>query len=200
MPNLFRYSNAKQKVYYRGGAFMSFDIGGKLKELRTQNNLTQEELADRSELSKGFISQIERNLTSPSIATLMDILECLGSNLKEFFSNVEDERIVFRKEDFFVKEDKERTIKWIVPNAQKNDMEPIIITIAPDGRSAVIDPHSGEEFGFILSGSVNVVLGKNKYKAKKGESFYYEAGTVHYLENTGKTPAVVIWVCTPPNF
>ena len=179
---------------------MSFDIGGKLKELRTQNNLTQEELADRSELSKGFISQIERNLTSPSIATLTDILECLGSNLKEFFSNVEDEKIVFRKEDFFVKEDKERTIKWIVPNAQKNDMEPIIITIEADGRSAVEDPHSGEEFGFVLSGNVNVVLGKNKYKAKKGESFYYEANTVHYLENAGKTPAVVIWVCTPPNF
>lgn len=53
------------------------DIGLKLKELRILKGLTQEELADRAELSKGFISQIERNLTSPSIATLMDILQCL---------------------------------------------------------------------------------------------------------------------------
>ena len=43
------------------------DIGNKLKELRVLKGLTQEELADRSELSKGFISQLERNLTSPSI-------------------------------------------------------------------------------------------------------------------------------------
>ncbi len=50
------------------------DIGLKLKELRILKGLTQEELADRAELSKGFISQLERNLTSPSIATLMDIL------------------------------------------------------------------------------------------------------------------------------
>ena len=53
-------------------------IGGKLKELRILKGLTQEELADRAELSKGFISQVERDLTSPSIATLMDILQCLA--------------------------------------------------------------------------------------------------------------------------
>ena len=57
----------------------------KIKELRVMTGLTQEELADRSELSKGFISQVERNLTSPSIATLTDILQCLGTNLQEFF-------------------------------------------------------------------------------------------------------------------
>ncbi len=61
------------------------DIGKKIKELRVATGLTQEELADRSELSKGFISQLERDLTSPSIATLMDILQCLGTTVSEFF-------------------------------------------------------------------------------------------------------------------
>lgn len=46
--------------------------------------LTQEELADRSELSKGFISQLENDVTSPSIATLVDVLTCLGTDLKRF--------------------------------------------------------------------------------------------------------------------
>lgn len=59
-------------------------IGEKIKRLRIQHNLTQEELADRCELSKGFISQVERELTSPSIATLVDILESLGTNLQDF--------------------------------------------------------------------------------------------------------------------
>ena len=61
------------------------DIGSKLKEIRIERGLTQEELADRAELSKGFISQVERDLTSPSIATLEDILICLGTNINDFF-------------------------------------------------------------------------------------------------------------------
>ena len=64
-------------------------IGYKIKTLRLAKNLTQEELADRAELSKGFISQLERDLTSPSIATLTDILQCLGTNLKDLFNDEE---------------------------------------------------------------------------------------------------------------
>lgn len=62
------------------------EIGEKIRRLRILNNLTQEELADRAELSKGFISQLERDLTSPSILTLMDILQCLGTTPADFFS------------------------------------------------------------------------------------------------------------------
>ena len=69
-------------------------IGAKLKELRVCKGLTQEELADRAELSKGFISQLERDLTSPSIATLMDILQCLGTSIGEFFNEAPEEQIV----------------------------------------------------------------------------------------------------------
>lgn len=65
------------------------DIGSKLKELRIKNNLTQTELGEKCDLTKGFISQIERNLASPSIATLNDILVSLGSNLKVFFEDWE---------------------------------------------------------------------------------------------------------------
>lgn len=60
------------------------DIGAKIKLLRVKNQLTLEELANRSELTKGFLSQVERNLTSPSIATLEDILEALGTTLENF--------------------------------------------------------------------------------------------------------------------
>ena len=80
------------------------DIGEKIKRLRTEKQLTQEELANRCELSKGFISQLENNLTSPSIATLIDILEILGTNLREFFNEIDDERISFTKEDMFERE------------------------------------------------------------------------------------------------
>ena len=70
------------------------DIGKKIKELRLQNDLTLENLASRCELTKGFLSQVERNLTSPSISTLEDILEALGTNLSEFFHEDKMEPIV----------------------------------------------------------------------------------------------------------
>lgn len=178
------------------------EIGTKLKELRIAKNLTQEELADRAELSKGFISQLERDLTSPSIATLVDILQCLGTDLQEFFSAPSDEQIVFHDLDYFEKVDTElkNRIEWIIPNAQKNIMEPIRLTLEPGGSTYPDNPHDGEEFGYILHGSVTIHLGTRVYKAKKGESFYFTPNTRHYITANGKTGAELIWVSTPPNF
>lgn len=176
------------------------DIGNKLKELRVLKGLTQEELADRSELSKGFISQLERNLTSPSITTLMDILQCLGTSIGEFFNEAPDEQIVFGKQDYFVKEDTEykNEIKWIIPNAQKNTIEPIYLTLQAGGSTCPDTPHEGEEFGYVLRGAVSIHLGNKTYKAKKGESFYYTADKTHFLSS--KNGATLIWVSSPPSF
>lgn len=176
------------------------NIGGKIKELRIMKGLTQEELADRSELSKGFISQLERDLTSPSIATLIDILTCLGTDLKEFFSDSEDNQVVFKKTDYFEKEDKElkNKVEWIIPNAQKNIMEPILLTLSEGGSTYPDNPHEGEEFGYVLSGTVEIHIGNKVYKAKKGESFYYVPKYGHYI--TSRQGARLLWVSSPPSF
>lgn len=177
-------------------------IGEKIRLLRMEKQLTQEELANRCELSKGFISQVENDLTSPSIATLIDILDILGTNLPDFFSDTKEEKVTFTEADMFEKNDIDLkySLTWLIPNAQKNIMEPILITIEPGGQYIEEEPHDGEEFGYILSGSVNLHLGKKKYKLKKGDSFYYKAKSTHYLANTSKSKAKVIWISTPPSF
>lgn len=181
---------------------MVVQIGEKIKRLRLENNLTQEELADRCELSKGFISQLERDMTSPSIASLVDILESLGTNLQAFFSESVEEKIVFKTEDFFEKENEELGYKleWIIPNAQKNMMEPILLTLAPNGSYEAHEPHEGEEFGYVMSGSVVIQLGSKKYVAKTGDTFYYKANKGHEIINKGKREAMLLLVGTPPNF
>jgi transcriptional regulator with XRE-family HTH domain len=178
------------------------DIGKKIKRLRLEKFLTQDELAIRCELSKGFISQVERDITSPSIATLIDILEGLGTNLRDFFNEDEDEKIVFKKDDIFeiIDDELKYKIEWIVPNAQKNQMEPILITIEAEGRYKEELPHEGEEFGYVLSGNITIHLGDKTYKAKKGESFYYKSRKNHYISNSGKRAAKVLWISTPPAF
>ena len=176
------------------------EIGEKIRRLRILNNLTQEELADRAELSKGFISQLERDLTSPSILTLMDILQCLGTTPADFFSEKEPEQLVFRKADYFEKQDSElkNHICWLIPNAQKNMMEPILQIIEPGGQTYPDNPHDGEEFGYILSGTVEIHRGNDVYLAKKGEAFYFTSDKKHYISS--KRGAKLIWVSTPPNF
>lgn len=177
-------------------------IGEKIKQLRIKTNLTQEELANRAELSKGFISQLERDLTSPSIATLVDILECLGTNLKDFFNETGDDKIIFQRDDVFVQEngDLGHSINWIIPNAQKNRMEPILMRIEKDGQSGIYSAHEGEVFGYLMQGSVNICLGSKRLKAKKGEGFYYKADSSYYFENAGVNPVLLLLVSTPPNF
>lgn len=180
------------------------DIGEKLRQLRLQLNLTQEEMADRCELSKGFISQVERNLASPSIATLTDMLECLGTSLQDFFAaDKAEEKTVFTPQDMFVKVDEETlhgSVTWLIPNAQKNDMEPILIELGPEGESYPMSPSEGEEFGYVLQGSVYLVCGEKKTRVRTGGSFCLHPRQTHLLRNAGKTRARVIWVSTPPSF
>ena len=176
------------------------DIGKKLKELRLQNELTLGDLASRSELTKGFLSQVERNLTTPSIATLADSVEALGSNLSEFFHEEEEKQIVFSNQDFFVDEQEDYQIEWVIPNAQKNQMEPIVLTLHPHGKSQEMSSYQGEEFGYVLKGTITIVQGNKKYKVKAKETFYMSGDKSHYLYNHGNSEAKVLWVTTPPMF
>ncbi len=176
-------------------------IGAKVKQLRQQRGLTQEELAARTELTKGFISQLERDITSPSIATLMDILEALGTDIASFFRETAQETVVYGADDMFIKESADgSSVRWLVTNAQKNALEPILVTLPPGVSSETDDPHEGEEFGYVLSGGVTLVLGEKKFRVRKGGSFYFRPARVHYLLNSGKTEARVLWVSTPPSF
>lgn len=176
------------------------NLGGKIKDLRNQKDLTQEELADRCELTKGYISQIENDLVSPSIATLTDILSALGSNLSEFFKEETDDKFVFTKKEFFEKNADGVLLRWLVPNAQKNMMEPLLVELDEKAETVEDIPHEGEEFGYVLEGKIAVCVGQKHYVCKKGESFYYSAGKTHKIVNHDVGKARFIWISTPPNF
>lgn len=108
------------------------EIGNQIKNLRIQKNLTQEELAERTNLSKGYISQVERDLSVPSMEVFFDILEVLGCSPKDFFDEKQEEqRVVYTKDEITVYEDDEKgyEIKWLVPESNENEMEPVFFKI-----------------------------------------------------------------------
>lgn len=92
------------------------------------------------------------------------------------------------------------SIQWIVPTAQKYQMEPLLVVMQPHQSLDEDKPHDGEEFGYVISGKLNVYLGDQVYHVKSGESFYYPAKRKHHIENPGNRPAKFIWVSTPPTF
>ncbi|MBQ3392642.1 MAG: cupin domain-containing protein [Lachnospiraceae bacterium] len=175
-------------------------IGKRIRNLRNRNGLTQQELADRTELTKGFISQLERGQVSASMVTLFDLIECLGTTPAEFFRE-EEEQIVFSENEYFEKIDEAgNSRQWIVPTAQKYQMEPLLVVLQPHAGLEEDKPHSGEEFGYLMSGRLNLYLGEKVYHVKAGESFYYPATQRHRITNPGSRPAKFLWISTPPEF
>lgn len=177
------------------------NIGEKIKRLRKAQSLTQEELADRADLTKGFISQLERDLTSPSIATLAAIVDVLGIKLADFFEDSHADTYVFRAEGRVVSSASTEGVKveLLVPSAQMRLMDPVVVTLKPGAKTMLETSHEGEEFGMVLKGSVILHLDR-PYKVRRGDCFYYESGQEHWMENPGKVEAEIVWVVSPPVF
>lgn len=176
------------------------EIGKRIKERRTLLMLTQEELANRCELTKGFISQLENDKVSPSIETLELILEVLGISLSDFFKEKHNTSIVFSKEEQYEKEFDGYLQTWLVPTSQKHLMEPIFVELEPHHTTFQDYPHNGEEFGYVMSGEIVVCYGDIKRVVHAGEAFYFETIYEHYIENQTDQVARVLWVSCPPNF
>jgi transcriptional regulator with XRE-family HTH domain len=177
-------------------------IGDRLKRLRIINSLTQEELASRADLTKGFISQLENDATSPSIATLKDILDVFGVSMQEFFSDTTDaEDIVYGKEARVqASNDEKIQVELLVPGAQNREMDPVLVTLAPGEEMDEQQFHEGEEFGFILLGKVQLRLDEKLHTVRKDECFYFSSDKKHSVKNIGKGIARILWVVTPPTF
>lgn len=176
-------------------------IGAKIRNLRNQNGLTQEELADRTELTKGFISQMERGLTAPSVSTLLDIVECLGTNLSDFFHEENELQIVYPKEDYFEKEDEHKnSITWLIATAQSRSMEPILVQLQPGQSMPEDKPHEGEEFGYVLDGEIRLHYGEDVYSVRKGDSFIFPANRKHKISSACKKVSSILWISSPPSF
>lgn len=172
-------------------------IGAKIKRLRLKNGLTQEELGERTDLSKGFISQLERDMNSPSIETLFSLLEVLGTTPRDFFDDADKElKVAFTPQDHVVHKDEEAgyEIDWLVATSNEKEMEPVYLTLHANGHFKRFEPSLSETFIYVIEGSVRLVLGDNTYTAHMGDSIYYEASDHHQLinESDGKTELIIV--------
>jgi len=176
-------------------------IGERIRNLRQLSNLTQEELAERANLTKGFISQIERDLTSISLDSLAQILDALDENISDFFQDASEEKIVYRQKDrVAIEKERIEKLELLIPGSTNRRLEPILLTLRRGQITPREKPHEGEEFGLILRGRINLRFGKEVQKLKRGECFYFSAEKEHWLQNPASREAVVLWIASPPSF
>jgi transcriptional regulator with XRE-family HTH domain len=180
---------------------MNMNIGERIRNLRQLSSLTQEELAERAGLTKGFISQVERDRTSICLDNLVQILDALDENISDFFSDIEEKGIVYRREDRVEIEKKGISrFELLIPGSTNKKMEAVMVTLKPGEGTEIEEPHEGEEMGFVLRGRIEIQLGKMTHRAKKGECFYFAAERDHSLSNIGPRDAVLLWITSPPYF
>ncbi|MBM3326340.1 MAG: helix-turn-helix domain-containing protein [Calditrichaeota bacterium] len=179
---------------------MISEIGRKIRDLRSAAQLTQEELAERADLTDGFISQIERGRTSISIDSLKQILDALNVSLADFFRDVEPLRIVFSRRDWVTLEDENCRLVLLVPGATNRAMEPVLLELPAGSSTEQRPPFQGDSFGYILKGRVQISYGSEIYRARIGECFYFTADREYRIDNPYNRDALILWLTSPPNF
>lgn len=179
----------------------SLSIGQKISDWRKAKGLTLRQLAQETNLTAGYISQVENDKASPSISTLKNISKVLGVRIIDFFSDeiINDPKVLSRDEWTKVllpgwKAD----IRQLVHIVGNKRMQPFYTVIPPKGRSRKPYAHQGEEFGIVLEGNLTLTVGKECYEIGPMTSFYYSSLLPHSWINNGIKSCSVIWVITPP--
>jgi transcriptional regulator with XRE-family HTH domain len=196
---------AKSAAKAKDSSVEEFDIGAKIKALRSAKKKTLQEVANETGFSPALISQIENNNVSPPIATLARVAKVLGVRVGYFFKDEgpEEEYEVIRKgERPVIKRVISRTglshgYTYNALTFKKRDksMEPFILNVDPNVREDdTLYSHEGEEFLLILEGEVEMVLGEERVVLREGDSIYFQSTVRHRLLSHGGAGATVLAV------
>jgi transcriptional regulator with XRE-family HTH domain len=170
-------------------------IGQKIRRLRKLRGLTIEELSNHADLTKGFISQLERDKTVPTIVTLKQVLDVLGVEMATFFDEFQErEKNIFSKKDRVSdKTNKNYITEVLIPKLQYLEMEPVLITLLPSITYSK-KYEEDEGFGFIVKGRVELTIGKEQKIVQRGDCFYLFFDNKLSMKNLSKKTAEVLVV------
>jgi transcriptional regulator with XRE-family HTH domain len=180
-------------------------IAKKIRQLRLEQRMTQEMLANKTGFSKAFISKIENHNTSPSIASLSKIATALGVSISTLLDEgpEENQDIVLvrrgqRKKIVGPGSDIGFSYESLAHKKKKKTMEPFIIKYPPGSHAPKLFEHKGEEMVFVLRGKIKLIYGNKIFILREGDTIYFNPSIPHRGESIGKTEGVGLCVLVPP--
>ena len=180
-------------------------IGERIKKKRNEKDFSLRELAAKVDLSASFLSQIEQGKASPSIENLKKIANYLEVKVS-YLIEEEDESLGsfhIKKEDrkYVESIDSKTSIALLTSSKIEKNMEPIMYEIKPGGESGRgFFNHNGEEFIYIVEGTLDIYIEDQLTTLNEGDSFYFKSSLNHRFKNNGKKLTKAIWIVTPPTF
>ena len=188
------------------------DIGGRLKEVREAQGLSQRDLAGKAGLTSSAISQIEQNKSSPSVASLKRLLDAIQMNLSDFFSTVERQtapKYFYTRDEFIELSPQERGLGQSAARVslrQLGDASRHALQVLHENYPPGADTgpellaHDGEEAGIVVSGIIEITVADQIRVLNPGDGYLFDSRLPHRFRNIGDVPCVVISACTPPTF
>jgi transcriptional regulator with XRE-family HTH domain len=182
------------------------EIGEILKKAREVKKWSLRDAADHSGLSPSFISAVERNETSPSMRSLKSLTDALDIRLTDVVKYFEQEET---SNSPLITPEMRRRINQVFPGVQmyvlspetNDSLQALMIIAEPGGSTGEGDfRHEGEEFAFLLSGTLWIKIGDTEYNLRQGDSISFKSSTPHRWENRGVLPSICLWVLTPPSW
>ena len=188
------------------------NLGDEIRQLRKVRGITLEQMVERTGKSLGFLSQVERNLTRPSVAALQDISEALGVHIGWFFPADSAEQPESER-PYVVRAANRRRLSYsalsgteylgltdhLLSTHLNGELALGISRYAP-GASTGDDPydHRGEEAGLVLEGTLELTIDDKVFLLEPGDSFSFASSHPHRFANpSGEQDTVVVWANTP---
>jgi transcriptional regulator with XRE-family HTH domain len=178
-------------------------LGPRIRSLRRARSVTLRELAERAGVTESFLSQVEREVTSPSIASVQRIARALDLGIADLFADDQPHGRVVRRAD-------RRRIAYPGLNAvdefltagSGGRLQLILSTIEPGGGTGdeAYAHESDEEVVVVLSGSLELWVADEHHLLGEGDAIAYSSRLPHRNVNPGDAPAVILFCCTPPSF
>tara|TARA_R110002124_G_scaffold247883_1_gene412997 strand:- start:358 stop:936 length:579 start_codon:yes stop_codon:yes gene_type:complete len=164
-----------------------FQISNKLKEVRKNNGVTLQQIADEAGVTKSLVSQIENSRTIPSLPVMLGLIKALNIDLNEFFRDIiafkPDETVVIKKKEEYQSFTKENAkgffYQRILSRQFKDNHIDVVLLRLEKGAKRPMVRTNAYEFKYILQGTVEYSVGKNKYVLEEGDTMFFDANELH---------------------
>lgn len=191
-----------------GGRGEELELGARIRELRESTGMSLRKLARESGMSVGFLSQVERGLSSIALSRLRAISNALGYSISDFFEEdpvqEPDDAVIFT---LTRAADRHRRVvsggrhyELLSARVPGLVLEPMLVYIEPGGVREDPTGHPGEEFAYVLSGSLIYEVAGVEHVLEPGDSLYLRSNAPHTMCNRGTETCVVVSVVTPRHY